>query len=76
MELYTGRTLVDIGLGEVGHRRIKLCHVPPFCGRLRKHLYMVPSIQYRTHLAAADGEVCDNTSSNFSGLSPKSTLVQ
>jgi hypothetical protein len=30
MELYTGRTLVDIGLGEVGHRRIKLCHVPAF----------------------------------------------
>ena len=39
IEMYSGRTSVGVGLGEMGHSHLEMCHSRPIQGRLPKRLY-------------------------------------
>jgi len=39
IEMYSGRTPVSVGLGEMGHSHHEMCHSRPNQGRLPKRLY-------------------------------------
>jgi hypothetical protein len=39
IEMYSGCTPVGVGLGEMGHSHLEMCHSRPIGGRLPKRLY-------------------------------------
>src|SRR5260370_28001468 len=78
MEWYSGGTLVEVALGEVGHSRLNYVMLR----RLRADYESSCTRAYSLFLKMGPiwigrfAQVCDNNGSNFPGLCRESTFVQ